>query len=332
MRDFDYPAKNTVRDAWMRFLPESLQDIHAYGLYLPGHQNLELPLYLQKRLSQDRLVGAEHDPDRWRAVKRAAQEIRLVHGSVREAVQMIEQVQLPRLRFANLDFEGLYSRLIGEILSIFRVFPSQSGGYLCVTSFSSRDEEALVQGMVHTSKFYSGRRDRTEFMIDYGQVVDRYASLKRMLTDSRVQDHSHLTRELGFLWWMTLVMGVMQYSGDAYGTFDGAYLSKIDQVLERIDNRLRSHREGILDFHLVYEPELAEMMKRHISCLWPSAFRHFIYYTSTGQPMHVWMLKIDYVATKKKPTHQEVLEQVWQFATRTPLVYVDKVGTAHNLV
>lgn len=332
MRSYDYPAKNTVRDAWMRFLPEYLQDTHTYGLYLPGHQNLELPSYTQKQLSTDRLIGIENDPDRLRSVKRAACGIRLIHGNVRDAIRVIEQANLPRLRFANLDFEGRYSRLIGEILSLFRVFPSPSGGYLCVTSFSSRDEDTLAQGMAHTSKFYSGRAERAEFMIDYGRVVNRYVALKRMLKDPRASDHSHLTRELGFLWWITLVMGLMQYSHDGYGTFDDAYLSEIDQVLERMDERLRLQRVAALDFHLVYEPELAVIMQRHASCLWPSAFQHLIYYTDSGLPMHVWMMKIDCVETKKKPTHQEVLEQVWQFETRTPLVYVDKAGVAHSLV
>ncbi|OGL62233.1 hypothetical protein A3C09_01720 [Candidatus Uhrbacteria bacterium RIFCSPHIGHO2_02_FULL_47_44] len=332
MRDYDYPAKNTVRDAWMRFLPEFFQDTQAHGLYLPGHQNLEFPCYEQKRLSKDRLIGIEHDPSRFAAVKRKANGIRLIHGNVRDAVCEIEQQHIPRLRFANLDFEGLYSRLISEILSLFRVFPSTSGGYLCVTSFSSRDEETLLQGMIHTSKFYSGRAERTEFMSDYGRMVNRYVALKHILKDPRASDHSHLTRELGFLWWMTLVMGVMQFPGDTYGIIDEAYLTELDAILERIDERSRARSEGTLDFHLVYDTELATRMCAHTSCLWPSGFQHFIYYTAPGLPMHVWMLKIDFINTKKKPSHQDVLEQVWQFATRTPLIYVDKMGTAHSLV
>lgn len=332
MRDYDYPAKNTVRDAWMRFLPDHFKDTHTYGLYLPGHQNLELTSYAQKRLTPEQLIGIEQDVHRFTSVKREAGGIRLIQGNVKDAVREIEHAHLPRLRFAHLDFEGLYSRSIGEILSLFRVFPSRSGGYLCVTSFSSRDEETLAQGMIHTSKFYSGRKERSKFMADYGHMINRSCALKHLLKDSRTPDHSHLTRELGFLWWMTLVMGVVDFTGDESRTFDDAYLTKLGEILEKIDERSSAVSESALDFHLVYESELADVMREHTSCLWPSAFQHFVYHTRSGLPMHVWMLKIDFVETKKKPSHQDVLEQVWRFATYTPLIYVDKMGEAHTIV
>lgn len=333
MRNYDYPAKNVIREAWMRFLPTYFQDANAHGLYLPGIQNLELPAYLRKRTAPARLIGIENDPDRIENVRKNAQSIQLIHGNVRDAVRRIQETGLPRLRFANLDFEGLYHRLIGEILSLFRVFPSEKGGFLCVTSFSSRDEETLIQGMIHTSKFYSGRRQRGEFLVDYGHLVKRYAELDRTLTrPHRTSDSGHLTRELGFLWWMALVMGVMQYSESGYGILDEAYLKKIDVVLERIRDRVDLLSEGTLDFHLVHEPELASIMSQQLCCLWPSQFQHYIYYNGHQLPMHVWMLKIDFVKTEKKLTHQDVLERVWQLGVHTPLVSVDKNGGAKTFV
>lgn len=333
MRNYDYPAKNMIRDAWMRFLPAHFQDTNAHGLYLPGIQNLELSTYLHKRMVPARLIGIENDPDRIEDVRKNAKAIHLLHGNVRDAVRVIEEGRLPRLRFANLDFEGLYHRLISEILSLFRVFPSEKGGYLCVTSFSSRDEETLHQGMIHTSKFYSGRRQRGEFLMDYGRMVTRYAVLDRTRSrPHRTPDYSHLTRELGFLWWMTLVMGVMEYDVEGYGVLNEAYLAKIDMILERISERVGALSEGVLDFHLVNDLELADIMAHRTCFLSPSRFQHYIYSNGHQSPMHVWMLKIDFVKSGKKPTHQEVLERVWQFATHTPLVSVDKNGDAKTLV
>lgn len=317
----------------MRFLPMHFQDPQAYGLYLPGIQNLELQSYRRKRMSEQRLIGIENDPERIDAVRENAGRINLLHGNVPDAVQFIQESDLPRLRFANLDFEGLYNRLIGEILSLFRVFPSEKGGYLCVTSFSSRDEETLLQGMIHTSKFYSGRRLRGEFLVDYSRMVNRYASLGRNRSHPlRTPDYSHLTRELGFLWWMTLVMGVMQYEEGGYGFVDETYLKKIDVILEKIRERASALAEGKLDFHLVHESELADVMSQQRCCLYPSKFQHYIYYNGHQLPMHVWMLKIDFVKEGKRPTHQEVLERVWELATRTPLVSVDKNGDAITLM
>lgn len=327
MRNYDYPAKNIVRSAWMRFLPTHIQDLQAYGLYLPGIQNLELSSYRQKRMSDQRLIGIENDPERIADVRSNADKIHLIYGNVPDAVQFIQKSHLPRLRFANLDFEGLYNRLIGEILSLFRVFPSKKGGYLCVTSFSSRDEETLLQGMIHTSKFYSGRRLRGEFLVDYSHMVNRYAALDRKHSrPRRTPDYSHLTRELGFLWWMTLVMGVMRYEEDGYGFVDETYLKKIDVTLEKIRMRASGLSEGKLDFYLVHESELAETMSQQRCCLYPSKFQHYIYYNGHQLPMHVWMLKIDFVKEGKQTTHQEVLERVWELATRTPLVSIDKNG------
>lgn len=200
-------------------------------------------------------------------------------------------------------------------------------------SFSSRDEETLLQGMMHTSKFYSSRSRRGEFLVDYGHLVKRYAELDRTLTrPNRTSNSGHLTREFGFLWWMSLVMGVMQYSECGYGILDEVYLIKIDVVLEKIRIRVDLLSERNLDFHLVHEPELASIMAEQSCCLWPSVFQHHIYYNGYQLPMRVWMLKIDFVKEGKQPTHQEVLERVWQLGVHTPLVSVDKNSDAKILV
>lgn len=327
-RSHNYPPKNRGRDEWMSFLPSSFMiPSETSGLYLPGVENLELPGYLKKGCRPELLIGAEHDEERFPLVQANARGIRLTR-TIREAVEFIEGERLPLLTFANLDFDGSYDTFIPSLLSLFRVFPNHRGGFFAVTSYAARDAQALRQGACNVSKFYSGLVDRLTFHTEFGRMLERHEAL-RLGLGARMEPHTHLARELGFLWWMTLAMGVTVRDERGGGQYDRKFMNSVTKVLRRITKLVEGVTQNAADLHFVREPELYELLQGRRSHLWPTDFRHLAYYTACRQPMRTWMLRIipvTDVADTAPPTVQEVLAQMWELAARAPLRYIDESG------
>lgn len=328
-RNYAYPAKNRGRDEWMSFLPRSF-DIpsETSGLYLPGTQNLELAGYLAKGARPGLLFGAEHDDARFPIVQENAHGIRVVR-TVLDAVDAIEAERLPLLTFVHLDFDGNYDTYVDDILRIFRVFPNERAGYFAVTSYAARDAKALRQAMCNVSKFYSGLADRVRFHTEFGRMLERHDAVRKLL-GAHMEPQRHLARELGYLWWMVLVMGITSRNGNGLGCYDQAFLHSIKRPLKRITKRV----EGLLDaatyMPVTLDEELHELLQDRSCQLWPTDFRRVAYYSASqySQPMRTWMLRIIPVpdGTTVPPTVQEVLTQVWELAARAPLRYVSELG------
>ncbi|MCX6714277.1 MAG: hypothetical protein NTX72_00490 [Candidatus Uhrbacteria bacterium] len=323
---YNYPAKNTVRSAWMEFLPDTFVQSDS-GLYLPGHENLELAAYLEKGLVPKQMVGVEQDPLLIDHVRENAQGTLIVHGNVTSAVQYIEQTQTTNLRFANLDLSNSYRDSIEQILSLFRVFPSSQGGYLAVTSYSARDNETLTEGVINTSKFFSVVKSQEQFFGPYGQMLNRYRAMHGTWNRSEKNKHTHLTRTLGFLWWIGLVLGSVRKARTGRYVIDELYLSQIKSEIDAISEEARLLVEGDRNFHLVRNKSLGKLFAKRRSELVPTRLQQFIHLSRRSQPMQTWMLHIAPMTGAQKPTHQEVIGDLWQLMTHGTLVMVDESGT-----
>lgn len=328
-RSYDYPAKNAVRRAWMQFLPLSFQSSsYVRGLYLPGNANLELSGYLEKGVQAHQLIGAEHNEDVYERIKAQASGIHLVQGSIQEAVRQIKEREWNPLTFANFDFDGSCHTFVEDVLSVFSVFPLNDPAYLSVSSYSARDDEAVLQGIVNTSKFYSTFESTAQFWASYGRMMDRNTALRRQLPGSSVEDHVHLSRELGFLWWMALVMGSIDRCENAVWTVNESYTQSFNDILQDITRRAMERIGDQGEFRVLSDPRLGQQLRNRVCSLWPDRFEHYVWFTAQRQPMRTWMIRIQPLGQEEpRPTHFEVVEQLWNMATRTPLVYLNHSGT-----
>lgn len=322
-RTYDYPSKNAVREAWMDFLPD-FHGTHAHGLYLPGPENLELPGYLKKGCLSQHLVGCEHNKAAAFRLARRPTPTRLVGGNIRDGVELIESIGWPRLTFANLDFDGMYDTYVEEIMSLFRVFPAATDGYLAITSYGARDDECLEQGAVNISKFHvaSGHGG---FLPEVGALCDQWMVVKRLVRSDIPCQH-YVSREIGLLWWLALLMSAVGYQDDtAYGAIDTAFVGRIQEALEVLTSKVKILGRAT-HFLLLDEPQITAWFAQQPAMLWPTDLRHFLYHSQGNQPMHTWFLRICCMEPPHLPTAQEVVRQVWQLAMRAPVVYVDETG------
>ena len=331
-RSYDYPAKNAVREAWMRFLPLfAMRDLEhpIRGLYLPSTQNLELSGYLAKGMDPNGLIGVEHDP-RWQdRIEMHGHKIALVRGTIQDAVQMVRDKKWYPLTFANFDFEGSYHTFIRDVLSVFSVLPAQDASYITVSSYCARDDDALLQGIINTSKFYSTFDSSTQFWSAYGRMKDRYSALRRQLSGGgSLEEHTHLSRELGFLWWIALALGTIENRNGTVWSVTESYMETFDDILQDISRRVSVHTDEPGEFRVLNDPRLSDRLKARTCSLWPDRFEHYVWFTAQHQPMRTWMIRIQPIeADSPKPTHFEIIEQLWNMATRTPLVYFTNNGT-----
>lgn len=330
-RTHDYPAKNAVREAWMRFLPQFFSNpTNIYGLYLPGLENLERNLYLSKGLSDENLVGVDYNNDHIAILKPQYEDMQIISGNITEAVHTMRSEGKSPITFANLDFDGSYHTFLKQALSVFSIFPADTGGYLCVTSYCSRDQGTVVQGIINTSKIFSVFSDKAMFWKDYGKMMTRYYALKQQLSgSSTISDHAHLSRELGFLWWIALVMGTVEPKRED-GTWKckESYVQTVDKSLKDITRRALEVVGSEAEFHLSPDDKLGTLLENRTCQLWPDRFGHYAYYTANNQPMRTWMMRIIPVPHgETKPTHKEVVLQLWKMAAGSPLIYVNPSGT-----
>jgi len=328
-RTYNYPAKNAVRKAWMQFLPSSFASpALTRGLYLPGHTNFELSGYLEKGLQAQNLIGVEHDETIFDRISLLGSGIELVKGSIKDAVEQIASRGLHPVTFANFDFDGSCHTFIEDVLSVFRIFPTKDSAYLSVSSYMARDDEAVLQGMVNTSKFYSVFESATQFWTAYGRMMDRYTALRRQLPGSSVEDHAHLSRELGFLWWIALVMGCVDYQDGHTWSVKQSSLELYEDILREITVRARERIGDAGEFRVLSDSRLGERLRQRSCYLWPDRFEHFVWFTAQRQPMRTWMIRLEpFGQNDVRPTHFEIVEQLWNMATKTPLVYFDHSGT-----
>lgn len=322
-RSFYYPAKNSIRDLWFDFVGQVKNPRRSSGLYLPAVENLELPGYQRLGFVPDNLIGCEHDPEIVPEIRRNAQGIRIIPGSISEGVKTIKQSGLPRLAFANLDFDGIYDTYVEEILSLFNVFPVSPAGYLAVTSYSARDDVCISQGAVNMCKFYAALGDQVRFLSDIGVITDRWRGGKRLL-GSKVPDHYYVSRELGLLWWLFMVMTLVSYNGKGYGTIDRGMLKRMEGRLEKLSAQAAAVSKG-KGMAFVTDDGLYDLLTSRSVQLWPTDFHHFIYYSQMSQPMRTWFFRICVLKGSQR-TAQELLMQIWQLALRAPLVYIDDLG------
>ncbi len=328
-RNYDYPAKNAVRDAWMRFLPPFFSSKYPVcGLYLPGCSNLELPGYLAKGIAPSHLVGVEclkHLQDR---IEMHGSPIHLVRGTIQDAIQMIKERQWYPIAFANFDFDGSYRTSIVDVLSVFTVFASDEPAHFSVSSYCARDDEAMLEGMVNTCKFYSMFESSSRFWTAYGRMKDRYEALRQQLPNSRVEDHAHLSRELGFIWWVALLIGTIENRHGGMWSRNESYLQTFDDILAEITTSIEPRIRRDSELHVYHDPRLSERLKARSCYLWPDRFEHYVWYTAQNQPMRAWMIRLQPLQEdEERPTHFDVIEQLWNMATKTPLIYFNTNGT-----
>lgn len=328
-RSYDYPAKNAVRRAWMQFLPSTFfSSVPVRGLYLPGNANLELPGYLEKGLRAKNLIGVEHDERIVDRIGALGSGIELVSGSIKDAVQRIKDRRWNPVTFANFDFDGSCHTFIEDVLSVFSVFPLTDYAYLSVSSYMARDDEAVLQGIVNTSKFYSSFEQAAPFWAAYGTMMDRYSALRRQLAGSTVEDHAHLSRELGFLWWIALVMGCVEDQDGQTWAVNQTYLDSFEDILREITHRARERIGDMGEFRVLCDLRLGERLNQRMCYLWPDRFEHYVWFTAHRQPMRTWMIRLQSFGNEEvRPTHFEIVEQLWNMATKTPLVYFNQSGT-----
>jgi hypothetical protein len=328
MRSHNNPSKNRVREAWMEWLPASYDTCRSpVGLYLQGRENLELSGYRAKNLMPRQLVGCENNMGELPAVVRSAHGVRVIAGSPSEAVAILMRERVDPLLFANLDFEGAYETYAPDILATLRLLvPTDENEPtdLAVTSFAGR-AHALKLGSLHASKFHSTLGDHEIVHTQLAMMERRYGIVASMLADPYAERFGHLRRELGFLWWVVMGLGLMGVGRRRYGEYDTGFLrASVNPALRSIEARLSdgSQRNGL---RLVREPALAEALERQVTRLWPTAFKHILYYSPLHQPMQTWFIKI-WRMDEGAYTVRDLVRQVWDLAVRTPLTFISSDG------
>jgi hypothetical protein len=286
-------------------------------------ENLELEGYLKKGLLPERLLTAEHTSGRLAQVRCSSGGVHVVDGNVMNAVDYLTQMRRPRLRAAWLDFDGNPHTFVEELLSIARVLPSPQGGALGITGFAARDQGALRQGTINTSKFYSGLPNTGLFLRQYGRMMGQYDHLMRHIARGRSTALSHFQREMGLLWWLVLMFGVTHLpQGEPYYELDRNWIRRADKVLGEIKcdvERLLGTQARETDLVFVLNRALRELLQdRHVEIAFWSVNR---------QPMRSWFVKVQpWPHDEIRPTMQDLLDQVWTLACSSPLVYIDEAG------
>jgi hypothetical protein len=331
-RSYSYPAKNAGRQVWMRFLPPVFTHPRDFMLYLPARENLELERYLAKGLSPSQLIGAEHDRAEYPFVVLNAKGIQVVPGNVADAVEFVESHNLPRLRGANLDFDGRSHTFTEELLALARVMPSSRGSFLSITSHAARDMNALVQGTVNAAKIFTTLGAEPMFVERYGRMLAMYRNLLKLIPTHKSSDMAHFQREMGILWWIALMFGVIDRPEEATGyyTLNKPFIRSSDRILSELTEEVCervSDRSSESDIVLIKDDKLLELVSERHVCAWVTAMQRVAYWSSNRQPMRTWHFAIQPIPKDSEPvTMQELVAQVWSLACNAPIVYIDKDG------
>jgi len=169
------------------------------------------------------------------------------------------------------------------------------------------------------------------FLTNYGRIMGLFEKLLQLIPRNESTPLSHLQRELGLLWWVVLMFGVIDPDKEGrYYVLDQDFLSQSSQVLDRITREVERivsssrHRTGL---ELFADEELRDLLLTRRVRTEVTAMRRVAYWSQGRQPMRTWMFKIQPIPEgMERPTMQELLEHVWELACLAPLVYVDRDG------
>lgn len=326
-RSYDYLAKNTVRNAWMRLLPEDLSAPNDFGFYLPAQQNLELDGYLAKGMVPSRLLCAENNSSVYADVQANARGVRLINGSIQQAIDHHRKSRAPLLRFANMDLDGSQHTVTEELLALASVLPARQTSYLAVTSYAARDGTTLQQGTMNTSKFFSGLPDVAGFMEGYGSVMRRYEHLLKLIPHHESTPLAHFQRELALLWWIVLMFGCVDKTR-GYHHVDRRFINVIGKPLRLLSDQVQKQMQILkspTSMVFVLEPQLRNLLRSRQVHVWIDHIERYAYWSTNRQPMRTWHFRLRPVSPGEV-TLQDLLAQVWDLATSNPLIYVDKAG------
>lgn len=328
-RTYDYPAKNAVRERWMRFLPASFTShMQVHGLYLPGAENLELSGYLAKGLNPANLIGLEREDQTFRKLRRRAGGIVAQKATTEEAIKKICLTGGPLLTFASLDFESSYHHFAANtILPLFQILPAQEAGYLSVTSYAARDSELSELALTNLTRFQSALGNPDGFYTNLGRILDRFTDQKKQV-DSEATDHAHMCRELGFLWWVALGLGFTDRDGNGQtpGKLNDSGLNAIWPLVVKIAESV-AHLDNNDLMLAKTNPALSEALANYQAQLWPTDFQRLLYYSQNGQPMQTWFIRVCRLAEEEqRPTVRGLVRQIWELAARAPLQYINNAG------
>lgn len=329
-RSYNYPAHNALREAWMRYLPPTLSQKNDHAFYLAGHENLELPGYLAKGLTSDRLHTAEHDEALQPLVEASSGGIQVVRGNVKDAIGEMVDSGVKTLRSVWLDFNGSPHSYVEELLALARLMPAKDGSSLGITSYAARDHGALIQGTVNAAKFYSGLPNTGRFITQYGRMMRQYEHTLRFLRAKKSTPLAHFQREMGLLWWLVLMFGAIDHGRANTWRINLEFVQNADEVLQAITQEVERRlgtRSSETDLVFVLDTRLRDLLARRKVKAWITHLERYAFWSANRQPMRTWFAKIQpWPSNRPLPTMQELLEQVWTLAINSPLVYIDEDG------
>ncbi len=327
---YDYPARQALRGAWMDLLPRTIDPDDRF-LYLAGPGNRELPLYLQRGLCRSQLLTCEDDASRFHEVAHHADGVLVVPGNILRAIKFITVDGWPRLRGAWLDFDGNYHTFIEELTAIAAVLPSPRGAVLGVTSFCARDGEALVQGAVNANKFLSGLDSPELFQDGLRTILNQNEELMRLIPEGYSTPDTHAQRELGLLWWIVLMFGLVDLPDKGrYYQFDASFLRRIDQLTSPLKDKVLTAMalrgpddplplERHEDLHRLLSLRKVSIQVTHVA--------RYAFWSQERQPMRTWFIKVQpWPQDLPAPSMQQLLTRVFNLAHRSPLIYIDEHG------
>lgn len=318
MQNYDYPAKNWVR-SWFfttvdRLIAQPTQE-STYAVYFPSIQNLEGSSYEVRKISaypveRDGKFIAKMGPLRGRVFQ----------GTLGEWITSHAASSGSRLHIANLDFEGKLNTAAHELISLFRVFPSDRGGLLGLTTFANMDPESVESGIVHANAFDS--------ILD-GQVRNElhalYNQLRPYLESRKSADavaHAQFCRDFGVLW--RVMMGLALWESPSQGSGDfrpslhrdlTILLGEMHREVGRI-RMIGNHNS----FPFVDTPQVEEILAEVSTPLFPLCLERVLYRSVGNNRMSTWII---FLGRLHAPIPMgKVAQQLWQLYSRSPLTFV----------
>ena len=330
-RSYDYSAHNALRRAWMDYQLQGPIHLDDRMLYLAGVEHLELPGYLRLGYTPDQLLTCEHDQPRFRRVLANARGVNVVDGNVMDAVKFIKDQKWPRLRGAWLDFDGNCHTYTEELGALASVLPGPRGATLGVTSYAARDGEALIQGTVNASKFFSGLASVSQFTRQFGAQLHQYELLLAHIRSGEATPMTHFQREMGLLWWLVLMFGSLDLpQGEAYYRANREFVDQSREVLAALTAQVKETlgRDGS-QTRWVWElnTDLRALLVNRRVNVWITHLERYAFWSANRQPMRTWFAKVlPWTDGGQGPTMQDLLTQVWNLSCRSPLIYIDEQG------
>ncbi|NQV88988.1 MAG: hypothetical protein HQ488_01560 [Parcubacteria group bacterium] len=330
-RSYDYPAHNALRDAWVAYQPRAPILEEDRMLYLAGIEHLELPGYLRQGYIPGQLLTCEHDRRRFPQVLANGRGVTVVDGNVIDAVRFIKEQSWPRLRGAWLDLDGNCHTYTEELMALASVLPGPRGSTLGVTSYAARDGEALVQGTVNASKFFSGLASMSQFTTQFGGQLRQYELLLAHIRNGEATALAHFQREMGLLWWLVLMFGSVDlHEGEKYYQVNEEFIAQSQAILAALTAQVTEtldKGDSATRWVMELNTDLRDMLMRRRVSVWITHLERYAFWSANRQPMRTWFAKVlPWNESGRGPTMQDLLTQVWNLSCRSPLIYIDEQG------